>query len=308
MNPRILVGFSVNPEGTIRFNSAGAPEKGTLDEFSVGPAGAGANITQALISLEEQATLLGFVGPQGTASRALLDFALKRHSMPSNLFEVLEETGVAFLPLDEANGQTSVYGARGRLDADKSYVVMEELRSLEIRTGDFVVASGVLASELPFAAILFQRATPGCRLFGPKRTLCGTEALRAFLPNCDLLILNQAEWDLCQMSYSEVHDLGPKLVIITQDERGCDFSLDGTLGHIDAFHVDGPIYTTGAGDWFFAGLVAAMVKRQVSVGTITESGLKECLGFAAKVAGLKVKKPGGTFGPTLEEVEKVVAS
>jgi sugar/nucleoside kinase (ribokinase family) len=258
---------------------------------------------QALVSLNQDATLLGFVGPGGTPSRVLLDSALVMHPLPHRLFEVLVETSVAFISLNKADGRTPVYGARGKLDADKTYSVMCALRSLEISSVDFVVASGVLASELPFAEVLFEKVAPGFRLFGPKKTLCGTKVLREFLPRCDLLILNQEEWEQCSMTFQEVHEIGPKLVVVTQDERGCSFSLDGVSGNVEAFRASqGPFYTTGAGDWFFGGLVAAMMQKEVSVTNLTEPILRECLGFAAKVAGLKVMKAGGTFGPTLAEV------
>lgn len=73
-------------------------------------------------------------------------------------------------------------------------------------------------------------------------------------------ILNQENNDIKSILKS-IHDLGPKIVIITDRENGA-YSYDGNeFLHIDTL-ADKIIESTGAGDAFSAGFVSALLKRK----------------------------------------------
>ena len=102
-----------------------------------------------------------------------------------------------------------------------------------------------------------------------------------------------------------VTSLGPKLIIITQGDKGCLIGQKGFSVHIEPYKVK-PIDTTGAGDAFMAAIIAGiMTNNRVSrLENLSAEELKEVGKFAVVVAALSTLKKGAWSVPTVSELKK----
>jgi len=102
-----------------------------------------------------------------------------------------------------------------------------------------------------------------------------------------------------------VTSLGPKLIIITQGDKGCLIGQKGFSVHIEPYKVK-PIDTTGAGDAFMAAIIAGILtnNRVSRLKNLSDEELKELGKFAVVVAALSTLKKGAWSVPTLRDLKK----
>lgn len=139
---------------------------------------------------------------------------------------------------------------------------------------------------------------------GQSQLLAGSIKLKKFLKKTEILIINQDEalqllsdqknekkiLKLYDKNISKliekVWQCGPKLIIITADQRGA-WAYDGQqLIHQPAYSVKKVVDTTGVGDAFGGTLVAELIKT---------NNLKKSLKIAAKQTAAILSKPGAQF-------------
>jgi hypothetical protein len=219
----------------------------------------------------------------------------------------LDKTSIALLPVDKAS-KSRVVGRTGttlveRIDEAFSLVSRFATQQKE----SWRVATGVRSSEVRLASALFEGAHLGRRVLGPHHTACSGKlpGFEGLLKNTDLLILNEQEyrWAMGALPLNDVHVLGPKLIVITQAERGGTFSLRGETGQFVAARCpDKVVSSVGAGDWFLGGLVHSFIRGKVDVDTVNIRTLSDCFFFAARVAAKKITMPGAANGPSLAEL------
>jgi sugar/nucleoside kinase (ribokinase family) len=92
-------------------------------------------------------------------------------------------------------------------------------------------------------------------------------------------------------------ELGPKVAILTQGEKGCLVFADGKLSEVQALKVDAKD-PTGAGDVFG---VAFLVKYLESRDAI------EAAQFANAAAALKIRYKGPTGFPSEKEISEAIS-
>jgi len=306
------VGFSVNPEMLGIFSSKNGSEKIPLSLCDVSFSGSSGDVAIALHKLGEQPLLLGLVGPDDCMGSQLLKIARKRSpQIPFTPIRALDETSISFLPIDESLPFLKNPGKRGEVlsEAEIAPRVYKVKRVMREQRCSWAVATGVRIMEIPFAEALLGAPDIAVKVFGPHRTFCERCALEPkpfhrMLGMADIFVLNQDEFTACGWSkLDDVHQFGPKLVVVTQADQGGVYSLRGSVGRFEAFkQACARVYPIGAGDWFLGALVKALVVHGEEPATIKESILRECLRYAAKAAGIKVTIPGSSRGPNLREV------
>lgn len=92
-----------------------------------------------------------------------------------------------------------------------------------------------------------------------------------------------------------------KLLVVTRGPLGCHYSTESTQGHIPGYRVK-TVDTTGAGDGFVAGLLAALVDKGLAT---DPDWLPPMLRFANAVGALATSKRGAI--PSLPKYEEVLA-
>ena len=217
--------------------------------------GSGANIAFNLALLGERPTLMGTAGKDFDEYRAWLD----RHGVDTSAVRIIpdEYTASFFCNTDVDNNQIGSFYA-GAMSHAKGYRLVDAVASLP----DLVINS-------PNDPKAMLELAEECRVrgvrhfFDPSQQVIWLDAddLRYGVERCDLLIVNEYEWDMIAnktgLSHADVVGAG-RVLIVTRGENGADIYAEGETHHIPAFPVEKVVDPTGVGDAFRAGLLKGM--------------------------------------------------
>ena len=217
--------------------------------------GSGANIAFNLALLGERPTLMGTAGKDFDEYRAWLD----RHGVDTSAVRIIpdEYTASFFCNTDVDNNQIGSFYA-GAMSHAKGYRLVDAVASLP----DLVINS-------PNDPKAMLELAEECRVrgvrhfFDPSQQVIWLDAddLRYGVERCDLLIVNEYEWDMIAnktgLSHADVVGTG-RVLIVTRGENGADIYAEGETHHIPAFPVEKVVDPTGVGDAFRAGLLKGM--------------------------------------------------
>ena len=224
-----------------------AEEKAQIVEQCQSGGGSASNTAVVLAGLDVDTSLLGSVGADehGWLVRRELDDA----GVDTALVESERPTAVKYLVVDE-DGEVMVLGNDGANEAFEAETV---------DTGTLDDAKQVhLTSQRPATATALARraSEAGCLVsFDPGRRL-DERAYEPVLEHTDLLFVNDREADLA--ADAGLLD-GVERVVVKHGAGGATVQTDsGTTAH-PGFAVD-PVDTTGAGDAFAAGVIAASLR------------------------------------------------
>jgi sulfofructose kinase len=160
---------------------------------------------------------------------------------------------------------------------------------------DYIAGAKILhldgGSPVPMAAAKFAREK------GIKVTIDAggySEDRIAIMPYIDVFIASEIFYNKffadniedLEGNCRKLHDMGPEVIWVTRGRRGCIGLVDGKFYDMPPFDVK-VVDTTGAGDVFHGGYVAAMLE-----------GLPhpECARYAQAVSAFKIMYVGGRTG------------
>ncbi len=217
--------------------------------------GSGANIAFNLALLGERPTLMGTAGKDFDEYRAWLD----RHGVDTSAVRIIpdEYTASFFCNTDVDNNQIGSFYA-GAMSHAKGYRLVDAVASLPdlvINSPNDPKAMLDLAEECRVRGVR--------HFFDPSQQVIWLDAddLRYGVERCDLLIVNEYEWDMIAnktgLSHADVIGTG-RVLIVTRGENGADIYAEGETHHIPAFPVEKVVDPTGVGDAFRAGLLKGM--------------------------------------------------
>ncbi len=217
--------------------------------------GSGANIAFNLALLGERPTLMGTAGKDFGEYRAWLE----KHGVDTSAVRIIpdEYTASFFCNTDVENNQIGSFYA-GAMSHAKGYRLADavtELPDLVINSPNDPKAMLELAEEC--------RARGVRHLFDPSQQVIWLDAddLRYGVERCDLLIVNEYEWDMITnktgLTQADIVRAG-RVLIVTYGGEGARIYDGDTLHRIPAFPVENEVDPTGVGDAFRAGLVKGM--------------------------------------------------
>lgn len=200
------------------------------------------------------------------------------------------QTGKVFIAV-EPHGERSMYtfiGANKKFKLqreDIEYINNSKILHITQMYKDVVLKASKHANILSF--------NPGAIL-----SSFGINKLKEIIERTDILFLNEKEMNILtgmeiDGGASMLLDIGTKIVIVTCGKNGANLYTKKGLIHSPARKVKA-IDTTGAGDSFAAGFIAAYVK---------EKKLNECLDFANIVASHCVEKLGALNTPEYSHLD-----
>jgi len=242
---RVLCAGHVNWDVTLQVDALPNPdgEARIVDQCQSG-GGSASNVAVLLAGLDVETTLLGSVGADEHGWLAARE--LQQAGVETVLVESERATAVKYLVVDE-DGEVMVLGNDGANEAFGA----ADLPPERFDDADRLHLTGQQPST---AAELARRATEAdCPVsFDPGRRL-DERAYEPVLARTDLLFLNEREADLA----AEAGLLSAvDRVVVKHGAGGAEVRADGeTISH-PGFAVD-PVDTTGAGDAFAAGFIAA---------------------------------------------------
>lgn len=267
-------------------------DKTVVENMDVALGGGGANAAVGFSRLGLNTTLLARVGT-GHISESVESRLKKEKVDITNLIkDPHSHTATSVIMLDENSGERTIVMYRGKNDVFESNEVdFEKL----LNTKWLYIADLASSSDKnEFVQTLVNKAADKNipTVFTPsKRQLqYGLIALSDILKNVSVMILNAREWEELTncMPYKKAVSLGPEIVVITGDKHGVAACVEENecIFH-PAPRIDKIIDTTGAGDAFAVGFVAALEK---------EKTVNEALEWGTKNAGSVISQLGAQAG------------
>lgn len=299
---QIMVGPSLNLEfyqnPTHKTNGY---DKVELSGYEVGIGGSSFLIANALRNLGYSPELIAFMGP-GDDSDLLFDVLNKKITKTGiglKPISCLKETSTSFIER-QTSGREIIREFKSEIIQEKFLESHNEITNF-CEPYDWKIASGIGTrnAELIFVQEIFRENSINVLI--PKMTLIESEQFKSILPLVDIICINQHEFEASKMELKEFHDLGIKLTVVTDSDKGGRFCFLGNEGSYDAhIPVTSEVYPTGAGDWFTASLISYLIKEDVKNLKDTRlNTIKEALNFAAEIAGKKVCFKGALNGPKI---------
>lgn len=276
----------------------GETVKGSM--FKMGPGGKGFNQGVAAHKAGADLVMVTKLGKDSFANVALDTMDALGMKKDHVFITDQTETGIALILVDEKSSQNEIIIVPGAC----ATITKEDIDSLEnvIKESAYVLLQ-LEVNQDANEMIADMANKYGCKVI--MNSAPYAPMTDEFISKLYMVTPNEVEAE--EITGIPVNDLdgakkaaayfrskGVEKVVITLGSRGV-FVSDGQVEEIiPAFHVDA-IDTTGAGDAFNGGLLAALSKDQ---------SLPEAVRFGQAVAALSVQKIGTTPAmPTLEEIE-----
>jgi fructokinase len=279
------------------------------DRFEVCPGGAPANVATGLARLGLRVGFRGVVGDDPFGR--LLARRLGAEGVACAFrFAQGHPTGLWFVALD-ARGERSFFSPNARFSADKHVVPADVDRALLARaawlhcgSSAHVLPEGRAALRAAVAAArelgVLVSFDPNVRLHlwddvGPLRALCAD-----VLPACALAKVADDEAELCtgevdpERAAARLVELGVGVVCLTLGPRGALVRRGADVLRVPAERVEA-VDTTGAGDAFVAGFLAAIAGRG-DPAALPRAELERAAAFACRVAARVVTRVGAVAG------------
>lgn len=281
----------------------GETVKGSM--FKMGPGGKGFNQGVAAHKAGAQVTMITKLG-KDTFANVALD-AMKELNMDTSKVFITEktETGSALILVDENTSQNEIVVVLGACNT----ISDEEVESIS----DIVKASEYLLTQLETNTSAIDKIIDIAYQNGVK-VILNTAPIQPIsddiLGKVDLITPNEVEAEIltgicidneenAKKAAEWFFSKGVKNVLITLGGRGVFIATDEKQAIIPAYKVDA-IDTTGAGDAFNGGLVAALAEGK---------DLWQAASFANALAAIAVQRLGTTPAmPTRAEIDEFIAT
>lgn len=255
-----------------------ADDEVDVEKLSMSLGGSAANFTVTISRLDVKSGIVTRVGQDYFGEFAWRE--LKKEGVETHrLLKIAEPTGMTFIAVDQA-GERSMYnstGANAKLKLEKEdiqYIKDSPLLHLTGMYIEVVDEASKHANTLSFS--------PGTILSG-----YGMDALEKVIKRTDILFLNKKEVKiLTGMDFEEgaqmLVDRGVPRVVVTCGSEGANLYTEEGVIHTPSKEAN-CLDTTGAGDTFAAGFIAAFIKGKKPV---------ECLESGNIVASRCVERLG----------------
>lgn len=266
-------------------------EKVVVQQMDVAVGGGGANAAVGFSRLGLHTALLARVGVGHISKSVELKLQQERIDTSLLIKDRNSHTATSVLFLDLQSGERTIVMYRGNNDRftvleadldlllDAQWLFIADLASSDDR--NLFIQSLVEKAHLKGIKVVF---TPSRR-----QLQHGLDSLKPIISRLEVMILNQYEWDQLtnKMPSSQAYRLGAKMVVITKDVRGVTVCLSGKqcIQH-PAPKVGQVVDTTGAGDAFASGFVAALAKGK-NPATALEWGTKNAGSVISEISAQK---------------------
>lgn len=272
--------------------------------------GSAANVASALAGYDLEAGLIGSVGEDEHGRRATRELEETGVDVSGVLAVPGGETTVKYLVVD-ADGEVMVLANDG---------VNEAIGPEDIDAGHLEAADHVhLTGQRPETAERLLGLAHGAGItvsFDPGRRV-EERAFEPLLDRVDVLLLNELEaeavFPAAEGEAIETAAMADRVIVVKRGADGASVYTPETTVHHPGFSVDA-VDTTGAGDAFAAGFLAATVGgRRFGFGAANpgldgdETDFERVLAVANASGALTVTEPGARTTPTAAELQGFLA-
>lgn len=280
---------------------------------SLSPGGTTANVAAGIARLGLRSSFIGCVGDDPYGRYTIEEFQrggvdTSRLTLRPGAF-----TGIVLAIVDDTGERTFIACAKG---ASHTLLNSQDFEKVNFKDIPIVHSTGVCLVEEPSRSVLLnvlkQAHKVGCKVFfDPNLRLEGNVfkgelriAERKAFAYANVVLIGDNEVELMfpgktlREAAEMIRGQGAQVVVVKQGEKGASVFSADCEESFPAFKVD-VSSTTGAGDSFNAGFIAAQVRG---------ANLRDALVYACAVAGLKVTGLGARSVPTHSEVMAFLAA
>lgn len=302
-----------------------SPSKNLSDarSFKKMAGGAPANLAVGLARLGIRTAFVGKVGDD--AFGAYLRSELQKHGVDVRgiRFDPKHKTRLAFVTLTKTGGREFEFWEKDPADA---HLRLRDIDRSSMRKSSIIHISSFMllhsdTRKTAFELARFAQEKKKTVSFDPNIRLSlwhdPKEAVRHYrtMIRCtDVLRLNDEEAKIVTGSSSllvaakKLHALGPRLVVITQEKKGCYFSTAKVTAQVKGFSVHA-VDTTGCGDGFLAGLLAGIVMSKKSIDDLSFDDLYSICTRANAVGAIVATRHGAIAAmPSSDQVQSFLRS
>ena len=281
----------------------GETVKGSM--FKMGPGGKGFNQCVAAHKAGADVIMMTKLGRDSFANVALDTMTELGMDKDHIFFSDDKETGIALILVDENTSQNEIIIVPGACNT----ITKEEIESIEsvIKESEYVLLQ-LEVNQDANEMVVDMANRYGCKVIvntAPYSAITDEFLSKVYMvtPNEveaeELIGIPVSDLESAKKAAGFFYDKGVKKVIITLGSRGVFVSSDGREEIVPAFKVDA-IDTTGAGDAFNGGLLAALAEGR---------DIWEAVRFANGLAALSVQKLGTTPSmPVREDIDAFLGS
>jgi ribokinase len=285
---RVVCAGHVNWDVTLRVDTLPEPDgEVRLTDQSSSGGGSAANTAVALAGLNVPCSLIGSVGDDEHGT--LLRGTLNEHGVDLAGLQTVAGVGttVKYLIVDAA-GEVMVLGREGANEA----VTPEDIDPALLRGVEHLHLTGQRPET---AAHLARRGqADGVTVsFDPGRRFAELD-FDETLETADVLFLNDRE--AAALPESAAGAIRDSVIVQKRGRSGAEVRADGEAISHDGFDVD-PVDSTGAGDAFAAGFIAARLQG---------AGYRDALAYANACGALTTAANGGWVAPSRTEVHALI--
>lgn len=298
----ILVGLSVCEELIVRPQGGSLTKEDSLIDRQIG----GTSFNIALAAKKVFGLNVKLMGSLGSGpkqiGRSFVEPAVTSHGIDFHPLPVRKGTAIGIIRL-RPNRPPKIYSCK---PAYISMPIDEVASQTSLSQPAICVASGVMKEETPLIEAMFKASPKSLRILNPRGSLIkSSNDFTRLLKKTHILMINHEELSLFlgedipedgvrQKQIQRLHQIGVPTVIVTCNAHGAVLShapekLWLTQPVVPA---DNVIDTTGAGDSFLSGVVAAIARKKPP---------QAMLKSGATLASLVVRRQGGSNLPSLEQ-------
>lgn len=308
MDLTVACGFGFNMEFPHEFHKNGS-QKGHLDRWDLIPSGSTGNIGTFLTRFlgAENVQLIVSLEKENTKKSKIAEVVLSSEGLNFTALRILENTPFATYPY-RVDPHT-LYGDGGIITHSQE-IILSEVEKIKNLRSKWRIASGVRSTLLPVLKVFFCEEHDGFRSLCPNPQLFeDSHVMLETLKKSDFLIMNEGEFKKMGISISNLHKMGMEIFVVTKGKNGgtaylCNSSTRNISLRIDfkAPDVLRDIFSIGAGDWWHAALVGFWIKNGISFKEVDKISFLGAIEFANQVVAKKLLFPGGSVGPSVEEI------
>ena len=227
-----------------------------VDGFNVQTGGGAGNVAVGLARAGFSVAAIAELGKDSLAKLVLEDLRKDHVDCEYIIHERKEQTGGSVILVGQDGGRTVMVhrGASSQLDpADIPARAIERTSWLHLSS-----VGGRLATIQHIGAIAARHRRPISWNPGKAELalLAGGELSIAELPTCQILLVNQEEWESVENVQAEMKQTIPE-IIVTNGKEGLDIIFEKETQHLPAETSSAAVDETGAGDGFITGYIAA---------------------------------------------------
>ena len=264
------------------------------------PGGAGANVAVGIARLGKKVGFIGRLGDDDGGQMLMRDFEIEGVDTRGIRISPDEDTPACFIAVDQ-EGNRMIFALGGVIlseEIDKNQLsVLDGIRGLFITDVPHEIAVTAIEECRKHSSTVF--LNPGGLLLDE-----GLDVLTPLISMVDVLIISRSEMARLMGKVDPasaarvISRIGPEVVLITLGAEGALILEDNTVSRIEPFEAPKIVDTTGAGDAFTAGLMAARLESldwQVAAK------------IGAAVAAIKIGHEGARGGlPTRHQVDEFI--